>query len=189
MRHLEPIERKELLRIARSTLREHLALGLIPPGKPHRESLLVPGGAFVTLKTRGGRLRGCIGTFAATAPIYQAVQEMAVAAGTRDPRFPAVTEDELDELELEISVLSPREPLSDATLIEVGSHGLSIALGHHRGVLLPQVPVEHGWNRDAFLRQVCIKAGLNEEAWQDPDALLEIFTAQVFSESDADLLD
>jgi AmmeMemoRadiSam system protein A len=184
MSALEPIEQKELLRIARSTLVEYLAMGLIPPGKPHRKSLLEPAGAFVTLKTHGGRLRGCIGTFAATSPLYQTVQEMAVAAGTRDPRFPPVTEEELEGLHMEISVLSPREPLTDPNAVKVGVHGLCISRGYHHGVLLPQVPVEQRWDRETFLTHVCLKAGLPEDAWKDRDARLEVFTAQVFGESD-----
>lgn len=183
MSTLTPIEQKELLRIARATLGEYLAVGLIPPGKPHRKSLLEPAGAFVTLKTKRGRLRGCIGTFAATAPLFQAVQEMAVASGTRDPRFPPVAEEELEELELEISVLSPRTPI-EASEVVVGTHGLYITHGHHHGVLLPQVPVEHGWDRETFLTHLCRKAGLPDVAWRDPEARLEAFTAEVFSESD-----
>lgn len=183
MSPLDPIEQKELLRIARATLGEFLALGLIPPGKPHRESLLAPAGAFVTLKTRSGQLRGCIGTFASSSPLYLTVQEMAVAAGTRDPRFPPVTEEELEELRMEISVLSPREPLSDPSAVQVGVHGLCISKGYHHGVLLPQVPVEQGWDRETFLDHVSLKAGLHAHAWKDPEARLEVFTAQVFGES------
>ena len=189
MSELEPIERKELLRIARSTLREYLAIGIIPPGKPHRESLHQPAGAFVTLKTKGGDLRGCIGTFAADGPLYATIQQMAVSSATRDPRFPAVTEEEFEELELEISVLSPREPLPSPDDVMVGTHGLCITLGPHHGVLLPQVPVEHGWDRDTYLEHICLKAGLPPDAYQHEDARLETFTAQVFSESDPEIQD
>lgn len=189
MSELQPIERKELLRIARATLREYLALGIIPPGKPHRESLHQLAGAFVTLKTRDGALRGCIGTFAADGPLYATVQQMAVSAATRDPRFPAVAEQELDRLDLEISVLSPREALARPEDVEVGTHGLCITLGHHHGVLLPQVPVEQGWDRDTFLEHLCLKAGLPPDAHGQPDARLETFTAQVFGETDPELQD
>jgi len=189
MTELEPIERKELLRIARSTLREYLAIGMIPPGKPHRKTLHQPAGAFVTLKTREGQLRGCIGTFAAEDPLYATIQKMAVSSATRDPRFPPVTEEELENLELEISVLSPRETIDDPAAVQVGTHGLCITRGHHHGVLLPQVPVEHGWDRQTYLQHVCLKAGLPDDAWQQPDARLEVFTAQVFHEADPDLAD
>lgn len=184
MTPLEPLEQKELLRIARSTLREYLALGMIPPGKPHRKTLHQPAGAFVTLKTLDGGLRGCIGTFLPDGPLYATVQQMAVAAGTRDPRFPPISEEELDHLEMEISVLSPRQPIDDPAQVEVGTHGLYITHGLHQGVLLPQVPVEHGWDRETFLEHICLKAGLPPAAWKEEAARLEVFTAQVFSESD-----
>lgn len=184
MSPLEPIDRKELLRIARQSLREVLETGQLSRQKPTRESLQQAAGAFVTLKTRRGGLRGCIGTFAASAPLHQTVREMAVAAGTRDPRFPAVTRAELDSLLMEISVLSPREVLTDPQAVQVGVHGLVLTLGYHHGVLLPQVPVEQGWDRETFLAHLSLKAGLPMDAWKDPDARLETFTAQVFGETD-----
>jgi hypothetical protein len=187
MKELEPIERKELLRVARATLREYLAIGVIPPGKPHRKSLHEPAGAFVTLKRADGSLRGCIGTFEATHPMYATIQQMAVSAATRDPRFPAVTEPELEALQVEISVLSPRRPVSEPAEVEVGTHGVYLTRGHHQGVLLPQVPVEHGWDRETFLDHLCLKAGISPGQWRDPDVRLEVFTAQVFSESDPEL--
>lgn len=187
MTPLEPIDRKELLHIARCSLGDYLETGRLARDRPQRENLLQPAGAFVTLKTRQGGLRGCIGTFVASAPLYQTVREMAVAAGTRDPRFPAVTVDELRALHLEISVLSPREVLADPRDVQVGVHGLCLSLVPHHGVLLPQVPVEQGWDRETFLAHLSIKAGLPRDAWKDPAARLESFTAQVFGESDSDL--
>jgi AmmeMemoRadiSam system protein A len=187
---LESIERQELLRIARSTLREYLETRMIPPGKPHRKTLHEPGGAFVTLRQRaGGQLRGCIGTFAAQSPLFRCIQEMAVSAATRDPRFREVQEAELAELEIEISVLTPLRPIDSPQEVQVGTHGVAITRGPHRGVLLPQVPVEHGWDRETFLDQLCYKAGLPAGAWQDPETRLEVFTAEVFSESDPELQD
>ena len=180
---LDEGEQRELLRIARSTLTEHLDTGLIPPGKPHKQPLLDPAGAFVTLKTAGDDLRGCIGTFAAHRPLYETVQEMAIAAATSDPRFPPVTLEELDGLVVEISVLSGLEPIRPEDVV-VGTHGLAISRGLDRGVLLPQVPVEWGWDRETFVEQVCLKAGLPRNAYKDPNALLEAFTAQVFSEKE-----
>jgi AmmeMemoRadiSam system protein A len=190
MDELEPIERKELLRIARSTLREYLALGMIPPGAPHRESLKQPAGSFVTLKTLPeGHLRGCIGTFSADTPLHKCVQQMAVSAATRDPRFSAVEPDELAHLSIEISVLSPRQRIDDPQAIEVGKHGVCITHGPHHGVLLPQVPVEHGWDRETFLEHLCLKAGLPTDAWHHEKTVLEVFTAEVFGEEDPELKD
>jgi len=190
MDELEPIERKELLRIARSTLREYLATGMIPPGSPHRESLSQPAGSFVTLKTLpDDHLRGCIGTFSADTPLHKCVQQMAVSAASRDPRFDAVAADELEHLTIEISVLSPRERVDDPETICVGKHGVCITHGMHHGVLLPQVPTEHGWDRTTFLGHLCLKAGLPTDAWRHADTLLEVFTAQVFGEQDAELKD
>ncbi len=190
MQELEPIERKELLRIARSTLREYLAMGMIPPGAPHRQSLKQLAGSFVTLKTKPeGHLRGCIGTFSADTPLHKCVQQMAVSAASRDPRFSAVQEDELEQLAIEISVLSPRQRVDDPETIEVGKHGVCITHGMHHGVLLPQVPVEHGWNRETFLEHLCLKAGLPTDAWRHRDTVLEVFTADVFGEQDPALRD
>lgn len=180
---LEEQEKQELLRIARSTLREHLDAGRIPPGRPHKKTLLLGGGAFVTLKRQDGELRGCIGTFEDKNPIYQTVQQMAVSAATRDPRFPPVDLEELESCVIEISVLSSLEE-ADAEDVQVGRHGLQISRGFARGVLLPQVPVEWGWDRKTFLEQVCLKAGLPPDAYLDPSAKLFVFTAQVFGEKD-----
>ncbi len=177
-------DKRELLRIARSTITEYLESGHVPPGRPHKESLLQPAGCFVTLKRKADHaLRGCIGTFSTNQPLYRAVQEMAVAAATRDPRFPAVTLDELDDLVLEISVLTPPRPARPEE-VEVGRHGLEIELGPFHGVLLPQVAVEEGWDRKTFLEAVCMKAGLPPDAYESPHAKLSVFTAEVFSEED-----
>ena len=138
-------------------------------------------GAFVSLH-RQGRLRGCIGSFDTSRPVCEVVGEMAVAASQRDPRFNPVTVDELDDLDIEISVLSPREPAGKIEEIEIGIHGLYITSGYRSGVLLPQVAVQYGWNREEFLANVCRKAGLDSDAWKDPGTRIEIFTAEVFGE-------
>ncbi len=182
---LKPAERRELLRIARATLGEYLSLGRVPESTPDREALQRPAGAFVTLKWRPeGRLRGCIGTFSADTPLHRCVQQMAVSAATRDPRFDAVKETELDELAIEISVLSPRRRITDPQEIQVGRHGVCISRGPHHGVLLPQVPTEHGWDRETFLEHLCLKAGLERNAWREEGTVLEVFTADVFGEDD-----
>jgi AmmeMemoRadiSam system protein A len=174
-------EKEELLRIARATLREYLRTGRAPPGKPHRNSLVANAGAFVTLHT-GRQLRGCIGTLLETSPLYRTIQEMVIAAAARDPRFEPVRAEELDHLTIEISVLGDRQRITDASQIEVGTHGLTIDYRGHRGLLLPQVASEHGWDALTFLDHVCAKAGLPAGAWRQSDSALETFTAQVFNE-------
>ena len=138
-------------------------------------------GAFVTLKRRG-RLRGCIGWCAAIQPLAEVVARMAVQAAFYDSRFPPLTKYELeDDLRLEISVLTPLERVEDVQEIRVGVHGLMIVKGRRRGLLLPQVPLEQGWDREKFLEQTCLKAGLPPGAWKQ-GAELYSFTAQVFGE-------
>jgi hypothetical protein len=179
---LDDDERRELLSIARETLRQFTVSGSVPPGAPDKDSLLGRAGAFVTLRSREGALRGCIGTQEETTPLYQTVQQMAIAAATRDPRFGAVSESELDDLVIEISVLGERGSVSRAEDVTVGQHGLSIQCSGRRGLLLPQVAREHGWTASTFLSRVCAKAGLPEDAWSSADARVERFTAQVFEE-------
>ncbi len=180
--HLSPAEREELLRAARRTLEEYLVNQRTPSIEAKAPRLLEPRGAFVTLH-RGRQLRGCIGTFEATNPLLDTVQRMAIAAATTDPRFPAVTADELSDLWLEISALTPlRRATADE--IEVGVHGIYVTRGYFRGVLLPQVATEHGWDRQTFLEHTCMKAGLPPSAWREPDLRIEIFSADVFGERD-----
>ena len=179
---LVPQEKRELLRIARTTLREWLSTGSIPPGVPHRATLVAPAGAFVSLH-KGSELRGCIGTFAETTPLYRAVQEMAVSAASRDPRFEPLAAEELTEIDIEISVLSGLVHLDRPPEgIEIGRHGLHITRGFLRGVLLPQVAISSSWTAEEFLCQTCRKAGLEPRAWAEPEVLVEIFSAQVFAE-------
>lgn len=140
-------------------------------------------GAFVTLR-KDGDLRGCIGLIEGVRPLYEAVQEMAVAAAIQDPRFPPVRIEELQELDLEISVLSPLREIASLKEVEVGTHGLLMKKGEHSGLLLPQVATEHNWSREEFIRNTCYKAGINPEAWKrhrrDPDMHIYAFTAQIF---------
>ena len=107
---------------------------------------------------------------------------MAVAAASQDPRFRPMGRDELNNFNLEITILSPLEKIDDTNLIEVGTHGIYIIKGHNRGVLLPQVATEYDWDRETFLQQTCVKAGLSEEAWQLPDAEIYIFSGQIIHE-------
>ena len=180
---LTELEQKSLLRIARATLESHIRTGKSPEAKPLTPRLAEKRGAFVTLQERG-ELRGCIGYVEAVRPLYQAVREMAVAASTEDPRFPPVEAAELDKIDIEITVLSPLRPLPSPDSVIVGKHGLVIRKGFRSGLLLPQVPVEQGWNREQFLANTCLKAGLPPSAYKEKDAQLFCFTGQVFGEKE-----
>lgn len=173
-------QRQELLRAARRTLEVFLSEGQSPIIETSSDALLQKRGAFVSLH-KGPALRGCIGTFEASDPLLDTIQRMAVAAASTDPRFPKVNLEELGELTLEISVLSPLVETTPEE-IEVGRHGIYITRGFHRGVLLPQVATDNGWDRDTFLEHTCLKAGLPPNAWKDPDARIERFSAEVFAE-------
>ncbi len=143
--------------------------------------LMEPRGVFTTLYL-GGELRGCVGYPMAIRPLHRAVAETARSAAFEDSRFYAVTPEEVGELKVSLSVLSPLFPIQ-ADQVEVGRHGLMISDGLRRGLLLPQVPVEHGWDRETYLEQTCRKAGLPADAWQK-SASLEAFTAEVFGDED-----
>ena len=136
-------------------------------------------GAFTTLHLEG-QLRGCVGYVIAAKPLIRTVAETAIAAAFQDPRFPAVTRAEAPRLKIEISVLSLPQPMR-AEEIVAGRHGLIVSLGPRRGLLLPQVAEEHGWDAPVFLAQTCRKAGLPPDAWQR-GATIEAFTAEVFGE-------
>jgi AmmeMemoRadiSam system protein A len=172
--------RSVLLAIARRSIECRLEGAALEPAVREPE-LLQPLGAFVTLKTADGELRGCIGHLSPEVPLAETVARVAVAAATEDPRFGAVTRDELDALRLEVSVLSAYEPIA-AEAVEVGRHGLLVRCQGRSGLLLPQVAPEHGFDRAAFLGAVCRKAGLPQDAWRDPGCQLLGFTAEVFGE-------
>jgi len=138
-------------------------------------------GVFVTIHQHS-ELRGCIGYVEGTRPLKQAVREMAAAAAFEDPRFPQVTKEDVPDLNIEISVLSPLKEITSVDEIEVGKHGLIVENGLLRGLLLPQVATEQEWNRQQFLEFTCIKAGLNSDAWKDPETKIQTFIAEIFSE-------
>ncbi len=145
----------------------------IPTGE--REQLLAQGACFVTLWRRAsGELRGCRGECTPRQPLVAAVGSMALATALDDPRFAAVTADELAELRIEISVLTPLHPI-EPQQVEIGRHGLMIVEGRRRGLLLPQVAVEHQMNREQFLEALCWKAGLSTDAWRSASAGLWAF--------------
>jgi AmmeMemoRadiSam system protein A len=137
----------------------------------------------VTL-TKRGDLRGCIGYVRAVKPLRETVAEMAVQAALHDPRFPPVSASELSGIDIEISVLSPLEEVTDVSQIEVGKHGLVIQEGARSGLLLPQVATEYGWDRETFLDHTCLKAGLPAGSWKRKGVVLLKFTAEVFGEKD-----
>ncbi|MDD5284726.1 MAG: AmmeMemoRadiSam system protein A [Desulfuromonadaceae bacterium] len=173
-------EQNELLKIARDTIVSYVTSGKVPVLETASKGLNLETGCFVTIKQKG-QLRGCIGNFVSDKPLYKLVQEMAVSAATRDPRFYPMKAHDLADFELDISVLSPLEKASSVEEIQVGIHGIYIVKGSYRGVLLPQVATDYGWDRDEFLRHTCIKAGLPENAWQG-DCEIFIFSALVFGE-------
>ena len=146
------------------------------------EDLRRPAGAFVTLHTKDGDLRGCIGSIQAIAPLGQAVSSSAINAAFRDPRFHPVSAGELPALHIEISVMSPIETVQSVDEIEVGRDGLIVSRGGRAGLLLPQVATEYGWDRETFLSQTCVKAGLPPDSWRTPGCRIERFSAEVFSE-------
>jgi len=174
-------EKDLLLTIARKSIEAGLAGGKLPPPEIESDTLKEKMGAFVTLKKQD-RLRGCIGFIDGRKPLYETVEEMAQAAAFRDSRFSPVREDELKDLEIEISALTPLKQIHDVGEIEVGRHGIYIVKGFHSGLLLPQVATEYEWDRITFLKETCRKAGLPEDAWEDADTQIFIFSAHVFSE-------
>ena len=132
-----------------------------------------------------GALRGCIGHITARLPLWKTIESMAEASAFRDPRFPALTAGELEEIDLEISVLSPLWEASSPEEVITGTHGIYITRGFQAGVLLPQVPVEQGWNREEYLTHGCYKAGLPGDAWTEKTTKIELFTAIIFGEANA----
>ena len=139
-------------------------------------------GAFVTLN-KDGMLRGCIGTFRADKPLYKIIAEMARQAAFSDPRFPSVQKNEIERIDIEISVLTPMKKINDPMSVEVGRDGLYIINGMRSGVLLPQVPVEYGWDKIRFLQQTCLKAGLSSEMWKDKNSQIFTFQAEIFGDN------
>jgi len=179
-------EKAELLKLARKSiearLRNEKAPELAKETLDAHPILRQERGAFVTI-TIGGRLRGCIGNIRGVAPLDETISRMAVSAATEDPRFPTLEPGELEKIAIEISVLTPFEKISDPELIEVGRHGLYLEKGMNRGLLLPQVATEYGWDRYHFLDQTCLKAGLPAGAWKE-GADIYVFSAQIFNEEE-----
>ena len=181
---LNKSQRKRLLEIARSSIEAYLKTGNNPQPKETDPVLLKEMGSFVTLNENNG-LRGCIGNLVGSKPLYLTVSEMAVEAATRDPRFSPVTLSELKNIDIEISVLSPMEKISDPDKIQLGIHGVLVRKGFRSGVFLPQVATETGWSKEEFMSQLCAqKAGFSPDAWKDKSTEIYVFTAEVFSEKE-----
>jgi AmmeMemoRadiSam system protein A len=179
---LTSAERRALLELARAAVTARV-YGTSPPAVADADLPALRAGAFVSLH-RGGELRGCIGHIEADRPAADVVARVAASAATDDPRFRPVGPAEVPALEVEISVLGPLERIdpTDASQIEIGRHGLLIESGAHRGLLLPQVALEWGWDRETFLAQLCAKAGLPRDTWR-AGATIYRFEAEVFSEA------
>ena len=171
-------EKEDLLRLARMAVERFVNGKEVINYTAQNPNFLSKKGAFVTLKKQG-RLRGCIGFTEPVLPLYETIIRASIYASTQDPRFPPVSPEELKDLEVEISVLTPLEKIDNPRLIQVGKHGLIISKNGKKGLLLPQVPVENNWSREQFLRHTCLKAGLPEDAWQK-GAELYVFEAIVF---------
>jgi len=175
-------EQGELLKIARESIAEGLEGKRSLPPESSYPKLMERRGAFVTLRKDGG-LRGCIGRFQPDIPLCQTVAQMAQAAAFSDSRFPPLSLEELDEIEIEISVLSPLKEISSIDEIQLGKHGIWITRGAHSGCFLPQVATETGWSKQEFLEHCCRdKAFLPKDAYLDEDTHISVFTAQVFHE-------
>ncbi len=186
---LSEAEGKFLVKLARSAIETFLNEGKIIKvpidGNPiFKEEM----GAFVTLQ-RNGDLRGCIGYPEPIKPLAQAVIEVAISAATQDPRFPKVTPPEMEEIQVEVSILTKPEliivekPADYLEKITVGKDGLIIEMGIYRGLLLPQVPVEWNWDIEEFLANTCMKAGLSPDCWLQEGVKLYSFQSQIFSEA------
>lgn len=171
-------QRRALLNLARQSVLAHLTHGPRPHLDDPAASLHL--GAFVSLHVRG-ELRGCIGYPPADRPLGEVIARCAVSAASEDPRFPPVTLQELAAANIEISVLGPIDVVRDVNEIVVGRHGLIIAQGYNKGLLLPQVATEHAWDRETFLAHTCLKAGLRRDAWMS-GAEISKFEALVFAE-------
>jgi len=177
-------QRKRLLEIARSSIKTYLETGKKSEVCENDPVLIQERGAFVTLQERG-ELRGCIGSLIGSQALCLMVRDMAVEAAIADSRFPPVAKEELKDIEIEISVLSPLERISNPDKIILGVHGVLIKKGFRSGVFLPQVASETGWGKEEFLTNLCShKAGLPANAWKDKNTEIYIFKAEVFSEKE-----
>ena len=178
---LTPAERRDLLWLARQSIRAALHAEAPPTCSTPTPALNEPTAAFVSLHQQR-RLRGCIGTLAADRPLHETVVHMARSAAFEDPRFAPLIEAELPAIDIEISRLSPLVPVSPEDVCP-GVHGVCLRYGDQRGVLLPQVALMYNWDRETLLAELCRKAMLPPDAWKLPEAALTVFVAEVFGEA------
>jgi uncharacterized protein len=180
---LDSTQRARLLRLARRSLETLVAGETLPQDEPDAGSVLArQDGVFVTLK-RGGQLRGCIGKITSDTSLTRSVANLARSAAREDPRFPPLAAEELPQLHIEVTVLSPLEPISGPQDVVVGQHGLVAQRGFNRGLLLPQVATEQRWDAHTFVEQTCLKAGLPTDAWREGGELFR-FEAVFFGEEE-----
>jgi len=179
---LNDSQRKRLLQIARESIASYVRDGKRKEFTEKDMLLNQHMGSFVTIH-EAGELRGCIGNMVASGPLYQTVADMAIEAATGDPRFRPLSINELDKINLEISVLSPLQRVKNIDEIKVPGHGVIVKRGMRSGVYLPQVATETGWNKEEFMTSLCAhKAGLPPDAWKDPATEIYTFRAEVFGE-------
>lgn len=176
---LDEEQKKKLLKLARNSIVNYLKEGERTEIGVEDPNLKREQGAFVTLK-KHGKLKGCIGRIEASSPLYKVVSNMAIQSATGDPRFPSLKKDEVDDITIEISVMSKPKEVEKAEEIEIGKHGLIVRKGAYSGLLLPQVATEHDWGKREFLENTCYKAGLPKNAWKE--AKVYKFSAEVFKE-------
>ncbi len=178
---LQDNEKGTLLDIARLAIASYIVDKKIPVVKSDEKALNRKCGVFVSLHKEGS-LRGCIGAFTSDDPLYKTVAVMAASAAFEDPRFPPVVEDEVKDLDIEISVLTPLKRIDDPKEIEIGRDGIYIVKGSKKGVLLPQVAVDNDFDRNMFLDHTCLKAGLKAGDWRE-GAEIYIFEAEIFDDN------
>lgn len=177
-------QKKELLGLARVTIETFAGESIIHKYNPSDPVLSEKSGAFVTIHNNG-KLRGCIGMIEGIQPLYETIIEMAVEASSGDPRFEPVMVEELDSIDIEISVLSPKKRVKSIDEIDLGRHGVIVKNGRSGGVFLPQVAAETGWSKEEFMRNLCAgKAGLAPDAYKDPKTEIYVFEAEVFGEKE-----
>jgi AmmeMemoRadiSam system protein B/AmmeMemoRadiSam system protein A len=184
---LSPQEKKDLLLLARKTIEQRIRRQIVTPPEEAAlpKALTTNAGAFVTLR-KNGELRGCIGRFDASEPLYKVVQQMAVSSSTEDYRFPPVNSDEIEKLEIEISVLTPMRRIKSIDEFELGKHGIYIRKGTRAGTFLPQVAEETGWTKEEFIGHCAQdKAGIGWDGWKDAE--LYVYEAMIFSEKELHL--
>lgn len=176
---LSESEKQILKQLARETIEACVYEKPLPYLNNLTEKLKEPRGAFVTIH-KGEQLRGCIGMIEGYRPLWETVRDMAIQAAFNDPRFPPLQPHELKDIDIEISILTPLKPIDNPEEIEIGVHGIVVRRGPYSGLLLPQVAVEHGWDKKTFLEWTCRKAGLEPDAWKESSTKIYVFSADVF---------